>query len=118
MEGGRRERRPAGNQHSAGPGNLCPLSLPAAVGDLDEAVTTLDLDENSGRGFYRSGGFVVALSVLDRCWRHVIALLLLAICPTVIGWNSLAIFPLHFVPFFLFSCEVSMCIIMYGIFVP
>jgi hypothetical protein len=47
---------------------LFPLSLPAAVVDLDGAVATLDLDRNSGRGFYRLGGFVVAPSVLDRCW--------------------------------------------------
>jgi len=89
MEGGRRERRPAGNQHSAGPGNLCPLSLPAAVGDLDGAVATLDLDGNSSRVFSRSS-CLLWLPLLDRCWRHVTALLLLlAICPTVMGWNSL-----------------------------
>jgi len=59
------------------------------VGDLDGAVATLDLDGNSSRVFSRSS-CLLWLPLLDRCWRHVTALLLLlAICPTVMGWNSL-----------------------------
>ena len=59
------------------------------MGDLDGAVATLDLDGNSSRVFSRSS-CLLWLPLLDRCWRHVTALLLLlAICPTVMGWNSL-----------------------------
>jgi len=89
-QGGRRERRLAGNQHSARPSNLyfpCPRRLQWAIW---MGQSRLLIWTGTAAGFFSRSSCLLWLPLLDRCWRHVTALLLLlAICPTVMGWNSL-----------------------------